>query len=44
MPSQDIIAIYILAETKLRDKKVLRRDIDFMKEFETFLGLFLSRA
>ena len=38
------IAIYISAEIKLRDEKNLRRDIYFMKEFETFLGLFLSRA
>ena len=41
---QVIIAIYISAEIKLRDEKNLRRDIYFMKEFETFLGLFLSRA
>ena len=38
------LAIYISAEIKLRDEKLLRRDIDFMEEFETFLGLFLSRA
>ena len=40
----DRLAIYISAEIKLRDEKLLRRDIDFMEEFETFLGLFLSRA
>ena len=37
------IAIYILAEIKLRDEKNLRRDINFKKEFKTFLGLFLSK-
>ena len=44
MKKRDEIAIYISAEIKLRDEKNLRRDIYFMKEFETFLGLFLSRA
>ena len=38
------IAIYILAEIKLWDEMILSRDINFMKEFKTFLGLFLSRA
>ena len=33
-----------MAEIKMQDKNFLSRDIDFMKEFETFLGLFLSRA
>ena len=44
MPKAAEIAIYISAEIKLRDEKNLRRDVYFMKEFETFLGLFLSLA
>ena len=41
LSSKGILAIHILAEIKLQDEMILSWDINFMKEFKTFLDLFL---